>query len=484
MSKEKKFLNFILEIMLTFSIILLVIAIFFRSIVLDKNTYANILDKNNTYSYIKEVIYEKMDKTLGSSIDNNIKESIISEEDIKKEADSLMDGFILYFETGQNNIQPIDMKIYRDRVENIIDSMLTNFPASPDENAYPKAIHGNNTVSKTNGLQFNNMVIIKEKSKGEQASFSTEKLMTSVEAKDRIKALLKEKGLTEAQARQMMIEKGITNDQAIKMLEGYGITIDDGSVPSQNGSSSNNNSSSSSNGAKSVIEGDNKDTIGNSNDGSNNQYSDNQEGMEQKIENAISGEAASQNVSNADGQSGTSFKSKLQEEVIAAVIADDGKSIDEKLNIIKDKVSDEVINKMNSEIEKLNLNELIKSNKIAYLAKITSVFYKMFWLFVLIPILLILLIAKLNNWKKYSSLKFIGTGFIFAGIFTSLIYLGIYASKFYENINIDKVYFNNVISITVKHLLSDLSIMGVVTLGIGLILFIPVMKKKIKSKVL
>lgn len=484
MSKKKKFLNFILEIMLTFSIIFLVIAIFLRSIVLDKNTYINILNKNNTYSYIKEVIYEKMDKTLGSSIDNNIKESIISEEDIKKEADSLMDGFILYFETGQNNIQPIDMKIYRDRVENIVDSMLTNFPASPDENAYPKAIYGNNTVSKTNGLQFNNMVIIKKKSKGEQASFSTEKLMTSAEAKDRIKALLKEKGLTEAQARQKMIEKGITNDQAIKMLEGYGITIDDGTVPSQNGSSSNNNSSSSSNGAKPVIEGDNKDTIGNSNDGSNNQYSDNQEGIEQKIENAISGEAASQDVNNADGQSGTSFKSKLQEEVIAAVIADDGKSIDEKLNIIKDKVSDEVINKMNSEIEKLNLNELIKSNKIAYLAKITFVFYKMFWLFVLIPILLILLIAKLNNWKKYSSLKFIGTGFIFAGIFTSLISLGIYASKFYENINIDKVYFNNVISITVKHLLSDLSIMGVVTLGIGLILFIPIVKKKIKSKIL
>ncbi len=484
MSKKKKFLNFILEIMLTFSIILLVIAIFLRSIVLDKNTYINILNKNNTYSYIKEVIYEKMDKTLGSSIDNNIKESIVSEEDIKKEADSLMDGFILYFETGQNNIQPIDMKIYRDRVENIIDSMLTNFPASPDENAYPKAIRGNNTVSKTNGLHFNNMVIIKEKSKVEQASFSTEKLMTSAEAKDRIKALLKEKGLTEAQARQKMIEKGITNDQAIKMLEGYGITIDDGTVPSQNGSSSNNNSSSSSNGAKPVIEGDNKDTIGNSNDGSNNKYSDNQEVIEQKIENAIGGEAASQNVSNADGQSGTSFKSKLQEEVIAAVIADDGKSIDEKLNIIKDKVSDEVINKMNSEIEKLNLNELIKSNKIAYLAKITSIFYKMFWLFVLIPILLVLLIAKLNNGKKYSSLKFIGTGFIFAGIFTSLISLGIYASKFYENINIDKVYFNNVISITVKHLLSDLSIMGVVILGTGLILFIPVMKKKIKSKIL
>lgn len=140
---------------------------------------------------------------------------------------------------------------------------------------------------------------------------------------------------------------------------------------------------------------------------------------------------------------------------------------------------------MDSEIEKLNLNELIKSNKVAYLAKITSAFYKMFWLFVLAPIILILMIIKLNKGKKYSNLKFIGTGFILAGIFTSLISLGIYSSKFYEGINVDKVYFNNVISITIKHLLSNLSIMGAVILGIGLILFIPVIKtKNIKRKTL
>lgn len=331
MSKKKKFLNFILEVMLTFSIILLVISIFLRSIVLDKNTYLNILGKNNTYSYIKDAVYEKMDKTLGSSIDNNIKESIISEEDIKREADSLIGSFILYFKTGENNIQPIDMKIYKDRVENVIDSMLTSFSASSDEKDYPKVIHGDSTVAKTTGLQFNNMVVIKEKSKGEQASFSTEKLMTSAEAKDRIKALLQEKGLTVAQARQKMIEKGITNEQAIKMLEGYGITIDDGTVSSESNSSSNNNSSSSSSGSKPVTSGNNNNSIESSNDNSNNQYSDNKEGIEQKIQNAISDGASSQDLGGADEQSETSFKSKLQNEIVAAVIADDGKSIDEKL---------------------------------------------------------------------------------------------------------------------------------------------------------
>lgn len=474
MSIKKKFLNFILGIMLTFSIVLLGIAIFFRGIALDKNTYINILNENNTYSYIKEVVYEKMDKTFGSSIDNNIKESIISEEDIKREANTLIDGFTLYLKTGENNIKPIDMKIYKERVEKIINSMLTNFSASSNENLQPTVIQGDKTVSKANGLQFNNMMIIKEKSKSEQAPFTMENLMTSVEAKDRIKALLKEKGLTEAQARQKMLEKGITNEQAMKILEGYGITIDDGV-------SSSKNSSSSSNGTQPVINGDNKDSIGSTNDNSNNQYSDNREGIEQEFENAISDEAASQDVSNANEQNGTSFKSRLQKEIIAAVIAEDGKSIDEKLDTIKNKVSDEVINKMNSEIERLNLNELIESNKVNSLSKVTAIFYKMFWLFVLIPIILILTIIRLNNGKMHSNLKLIGTGFSLAGIFTCLISFGINTSKFYENINIDKAYFKDVISIVAKQLLNNLSILGLVTLSIGLILFIPVIKTHSKK---
>lgn len=480
MSKTKRYISFIVEIILIFSIIFSVLAIFVKSVALNKNTYLNILNKNNAYSNIKDSIYERMDKVLGSDIDNDIKETIIAEEDIKREADTLITGLTEYLKTGENNIDPIDTKIYEERVEKAVNLILADLADSSSKDLSFNDTQLQDMALTKNELQFNSMLLFREVSKSGQDSLYIEKLMSSSEAEDKIRGLLKEKGLTEAEARQKMSEKGITREQALEILEGYGITIDDEINSGRNGSSSNSNNNENDASSENPNNNQSKDTQGNNN-------SENQSSSDNVVQGQESGNITNHGVmteesGNSDSSSGVSFISKLQNEIIDAIITNDGKTIEEKLTVIEDKVSDEVKNKMNAEIEKMNLNKVLESGKVEKLAKITSAFYKMFWLFMILPIVLILILAKLNNWKLRASLRWVGSGFVLAGLFIFIISFGAYLSKFYENINIDfinmnGIYVKDIIFATIKHLLRSMSILGIIAFFKGLILLIPTIKR-------
>lgn len=473
MNKTKRYVNIMIEILLVFSIILAVFAIFIKGVVLNKNTYTYLFNNNGTYNQVKETIYDKMDKMLGAkSLSNDIKESIISEEDIKREADNTIAGVIQYLSTGENNMAPIDTEIYKERIREILSTIMGDVVNSTSSDlTFNDTIEPKNTASIEGELQFdnvssnekkvqvNNMVLIKDTSKTGQESISKQNLSTTSEAKAKIQEILNEKGLTVAEARQKMVEKGITEEQAIQMLKGYGITVDENEVKaSVSGNAGNVQGSTSENSLGNQISG----TANNGAIEASGNISGN--GNTESSESALSGD--------------------IKNEIISELITNDGKSTEEKLKNIENKVSDKAGKIIDNEIQKINLDKLIESNMAQKLAKITAFFSKMFWLIMILPIMLILILIKVNEGNVYSSLKYLGSAFLIAGIVIFGTFYGGYISQVYEkiNISINTVYFKDIFTTTIKHLLIILSTAGVVTFVLGVISFIPAIKNNVMSK--
>ena len=257
-----------------------------------------------------------------------------------------------------------------------------------------------------------------------------------------------------------MAEKGITEEQALQILEGYGISIDE-SESSGDGTSNNSQDEDS----------------GTSNNGNTSSVATNNS---QGQVSGILGQG-SENISSTDNESdGGSFVNKIQKEIINAITTNNGSSIEEKISSIENKILDEAGTSIDNEIQKINLNKLIETSKFEKLAKITSMFSKMFWVFMILPIIFSLILIKLNNGKLQPSLRYIGSGFLIAGLFILTIFFGSYISRFYENININTIYLKNIIEVTARHLLNLLSISGIITVGIGVILLMPGIKTTLK----
>ena len=441
MNKTKKSISIIIEILLIFSIMLAVLAIFFKVIVLNENTYTDILNKNNTYEQVKESIYIKIDALLNTkNVDYDIKESIITEDDIKREADNVISGFIQYLKTGENNIKPIDSEIYKQRVSDILHSIIGGIvKPNTNELSFNDNLQGRNIASIENKLEFNTMLLIKDNSKDEQDQIEVEKLMTQSEAEARVREILKQKGLTEEQAIEKATKKGITEEQALKILAGYGITIDGKSESEVNGASSQNSN--------------------------NNQIqSDNSNGSSKKSSDKTTGDSKKETSSNSQTEN-------------AINQIPDEKSTKSELDRVLNKLVDEAGSLIEKEVEKINMDKILEFSIIQKLAKITSIIYKMFWIFMILPIILMTILIKINGKDFKSSLKSISNGFLLAGLILFGIFFGGYALKVYEKFNINIVYLKDVVSYTIKHFLIILSTCGIATFIIGLFMFIPTIKK-------
>ena len=441
MNKTKKSISIIIEILLIFSIMLAVLAIFFKVIVLNENTYTDILNKNNTYEQVKESIYIKIDALLNTkNVDYDIKESIITEDDIKREADNVISGFIQYLKTGENNIKPIDSEIYKQRVSDILHSIIGGIvKPNTNELSFNDNLQGRNIVSIENKLEFNTMLLIKDNSKDEQDQIEVEKLMTQSEAEARVREILRQKGLTEEQAIEKATKKGITEEQALKILAGYGITIDGKSESEVNGASSQNSN--------------------------NNQIqSDNSNGSSKKSSDKTTGDSKKETSSNSQTEN-------------AINQIPDEKSTKSELDRVLNKLVDEAGSLIEKEVEKINMDKILEFSIIQKLAKITSIIYKMFWIFMILPIILMTILIKINGKDFNSSLKSISNGFLLAGLILFGIFFGGYALKVYEKLNINIVYLKDVVSYTINHFLIILSTCGIITFIVGLFLFIPTIKK-------
>lgn len=427
------------QILLVISIMLAVSSIFVRYVILNETTYLNIFNESGTYSQIKDSVYQKIDSLLSSkNINVDIKESIVTEEDIEREVESAVYGVLEYLKTGENNVKSPDTSIYKQRISDILDSVISSVikPAS-NELSFNDNFYTKNMVSTTSKLQLNEMNYVKKASKGGQDVVKVEKLMSKEEAEARVREILKQKGLTEEQAIEKARKKGITEEQALKILSAYGITID--------GYESGGDSA-----ASSTKEG-------NSTDSSNSQsVTENSNGGEQG--NAVSSNNENQNTT-SKAENNTNFKSKLDS--------------------VKNKLVDEAGKSIDKEVEKMNFNKILESSKVQILAKITSILYKLFWLFILIPMIIMAILIKINVKGLNSSLKYIGTAFLISGFILVVVSSSIYMLKIYENINISQVYIKDAISNIARHCLIVLAKYDAITLVIGLFAFIPTFKKRL-----
>jgi len=424
----------IIQILLIFSIIIGTLSIFLKYVVLDENTYLNILSDSGTYDEIKDSVYKKIDGVLSSkNINIDIKESIITDEDIKKEADNAISGIIEYLKTGENNVKPIDTSIYKKRISDMLNSILGNVikPTSNDL-ALNSKYEAESMLCAENKFQINEMNYIKNKSNVGQGLIKVEKLMNQREAEARVKEILKQKGLTEEQAIKKATEKGITEDQALKILAGYGITIDD-------------------------YKSDENDSVaGKSADNSNDSYAQDSNSVSESSKKETSLNDETSNIIN-----------KVQGD----------KGVKSGLDNIKNKLLDEADKNIEKEIEKMNFNKVLESSKFQMLAMITSTMYKLFWLIIVVPIIIMAILIKINDKNLNSSFKYIRNAFLLAGLILFAIFFGAYVVKVYEKININTIYFKDVMSYTIKHFLMVLSTYGFITFVIGLFLFIPTIKK-------
>lgn len=437
--KNSSIKNVVLEILLITSIMLAAMSIFLKYVILNEKTYSNVFNQSGTYGVLKDYIYKKIDDVLSSkNIDIDIKESIITDEDIKRETDNSVHGILEYLKTGENNIKPLDTSIYKQRVSDILNSIMDNMikPNSNDLSLNDK-FKTQNTVSIKGTLRINRMNYVKAASKDGQSNIKVEQLMSKSEAEAKVREILKQKGLTEEEAIEKATQKGITEEQALKILESYGITIDD----YESGESD-----------STTVTGDSNDNAARS------QYSNNQESKEE-----------TSSSSKQENQNGTNN-------------VQDGSSPKSKLDNIKSKLVDEAGKSIDKEVGKVNFNKIFESNKVQKLAQITSTIYKLFWLFIIMPIIIMCILIKINAKGLDSSLKYIGTAFLIAGLILVIASSSIYILKVYENINAVPIYLKDTIYNLAKHSLIVLSKYGATALVIGLLLFIPTIRKKVLTK--
>lgn len=426
MNKSKRCIGSIIEVLLMFSIIIAVLSIFFKMVVLNKNTYTNILDKSNAYEQIKESIYSKIDAVLSAkNINFDIKESIITEDDLKREADNAVSGIIEYLETGENNIKPVDADVYKKRVATIVHSTISNI-IKPTSNSASinDGLSIQNTASRGNKIKFNEMIIVKKKSEFGQDVLNVEKLMSREEAEAKVRELLRQKGLTEEQAIQKATEKGLTEEQALDILAGYGITIDEEPKDSE---------------VKKEAAGSNESHLDNNSSSSDN-------------DNNIQGEKSKVATEDANITNGAA-KSQIDK--------------------LEDKLLEEANSAIDKEIEKFNLSKILEFDKIQKIARLTAAIYKMFWLIFSLPIALMVMLIIINKKHIRFGLKQIGRSFLVAGLIINIAVGGTYAFKLYEKININSVYVKDIMSYSINHFSMVLLTYGIITCVIGLLVVIP-----------
>ena len=429
---KNSFTKVIFQLVLITSIMLAVLSIFLKYVILNETTYLNVFNESSVYSQIKDLVYEKMDNVLKSkNINIDIKESIITEEDIKKETDNAVHEILTYLKTGENNVKMPDTSVYKQRISDALNSVMDSVikPAG-NELSSNSNLNAKNMGFTKNKVEFHEMNYVKETSKSGQGIFKVEKLMSKEEAEARVREILKQKGLTEEEAIEKAQKKGITEEQALKILAGYGITIDD----YESGENSSGNAGNSSNNTDSNSENSNSK-------GSGKEASANNE---------------NQNTINK---------------------AQDKRSAKSQLENIKNKLVDEANKGIDKEVEKINFTKVLESSKIQKIAKITSIIYKLFWLFIMMPIMIMTVLIKINAKSLNSSLKYIGTAFLVVGLFLIVAASSVYLLKVYENINISPVYIKDTVCNITKHILMILLKYGLTTLVIGLFMFIPIIKK-------
>lgn len=439
--KKRFCTSVILETLLIISIMLAIFSIFLKYVALDKNVYLKVLNESGVYGQVKDSVYKKIDVVLNAKkINIDIKESILTEDDIKREADTAISGIIDYLKTGENNVKPVDTDIYKQRIADILHSTIGNImkPTNKDISFNDK-LNIQNTAYIVKKPKLDGMVVVG------QDVLKVDKLMTRDEAEAKVRELLKQKGLTVDQAIKKAKDKGLTEDQALKILAGYGITIDDNTGKNESNAEKDESDKANSKDSQNKLNDNNTSSV-QSDDGNNKEVSPNTQEVK----------------SSAD------------------------KAVKSQLDALESKLLDEANSNIQKEVDKMNLSKVLESNKVQNFAKITSTIYKMFWVFMSLPAILSIMLI-LNSKELRLGFKQVGRAFLISGLIITVVFFSGYEIKIYDKININPEFIKETISYLIKHFCIVLSTYGIVTCAIGLFIFIPTVsriRKQKKNKVL
>ncbi len=469
MNNSKKFANIILSIVLVVTIILTILSSIIRFSATNKGIYLRLLEDSNTYSNVEQALSNKMVAILGNDISENLKESIITEEDIRKEANVALDCILSDLISGQANIPQIDTTIYKERIAEALNT-LTGFEAKirSDKNL-TSSIQSNdmcltpiNTVNSNDKLIGESMFNIHNLNENKNNDLILVNVATRAELEAQGRAMLKEKGMTEEEARRKAAERGISEQDVWNYLQENGYLDEE----SQNEESSDS--------------GVQKDEVSDKDADSSN--SSNTTNSNETINNNV--QADKSNTSNDNKNDETKVSKKKIQEIVTSVLMDGNKNFDEKVNEISSKLMEEAEKIINAEMEKLNFSKVINSNEFNVAIKITSALYNNFYVLLLLIVIICVLIFFVNKESAVNGLGIIGSSVLVAGVIMSLIFGYVYMSKVYTHIdiNLNKAYFEPMFLQCAEYFSNILCASSIIILFLGLIINICTMKMKLTRR--
>ena len=134
-SKKKVILSFIIGSLLMFSIILSILSVFTKVILLNYETYINMLEKKETYRQIYEFLEGNLEYALTiNNIPSSVKDGVISLEEVEYEVNSIIRNTVNYFVTGINEINLIDTNKYLERLNENLDNYIRDNSIHIDSN--------------------------------------------------------------------------------------------------------------------------------------------------------------------------------------------------------------------------------------------------------------------------------------------------------------------------------------------------------------
>ena len=461
MTKTKKIANIIASIILVLTIILTMLSGICRFILTNKSIYLNLLEKSNTYSIIKDELYKKMSAILGEDISEDLKKSIITEEDVRKEADVVLDCMISDLISGQADIPEIDTSIYKERIADALKSLagyerissndtnLTSNIQDEDLSVRPVKLSIENT-----NLIGENMIVSSNLNKKNDQQFYIINLATRQELEAKGRAILKEKGISEAEARQKAAEKGITEDDVWNYLRESGYLDEEQESERQENNSEHNESS--------------------------NEVYDNSD-----LEAEIKSETVISDTSTSDSNDENKISKNKIQKIVTSVLMDKSKNFHEKVEEISLRLMEEAEKIIDNEMEKLNFSKIINSDKFITLVKIISILYTYFYMFLLLNILICIVLILINKNSFEKSIIIIGTSLLTSGIVMSLIFGFIYLSKIYGKINMinfNKAYFEPIYLECAEYFSRVSCLVSISIFLLGLVFNIFMMKKKLTRR--
>lgn len=157
-----------------------------------------------------------------------------------------------------------------------------------------------------------------------------------------------------------------------------------------------------------------------------------------------------------------------------AFIEDNSIPMTKELSFDLSEIRKSVNKLLTSELNPININKLLSSNLAGKVQKVilTLNSNKLKYLFLGLDLLFIIIIASI--WHKHiiRGITWIGYSFFASGLIVFLLSFSGYISKFYNNLILGVPYLKNTIIYLIKVWLKNLSLIGLLFIGIGIIIMI------------